>query len=62
MKYRTKETIIYGFGSSIHVSVYPQQKWDLIKKMDGNKVKIERNNVVLILDKDEFEQHWQRIV
>ena len=60
MFYRCNETIIYGLGQNIQVTAYPQQKWEWECSTDDSVI-ITYKNITLILNKDEFNEHWREV-
>lgn len=59
MAYRRYETMIYGAGA-VRVETDPRQKWDFIRK-EAKRVLLERDNVILILSVEDFNENWERV-
>ncbi len=59
MEYRRLKTMIYGTGA-VRVEAAPEQRWRFIRK-EAKRVILERNNVILLLNTEEFTENWERI-
>lgn len=59
MIYRPNKTMIYGAGA-VRVETNPRQRWEFIRK-EAKRVLLERDNVMLLLSVDDFNENWERV-
>lgn len=49
----------FSKDATCYINCYPQQKWEYSFTARGDKVRLERNNVTLIIPTDDFMKHWK---